>query len=146
LQTILWNPSSDINTPNHAFHEKTVLFLNKLAQIYDIYIIIHLNNDQERHQIQQLLTNAKLLLDDRKILYCSSEQGKVHVIQHIQPTIHIEGGCEQDNGERVVEQLHVERIIWVVPFGQLQQEQNNIEFTHHILHTSIAKQVGFEAL
>jgi hypothetical protein len=121
------------------------LLLNKLAQFYDIYVIIHLNTNQEHHQIQQLLTNANLLLDKRKVLYCSSEQGKIHVIQHIRPTIHVEGGCEQDNGMRVVEQLQVERIIWIVPFGQQQQDQNNIEFTDHILHTSIAKQVGFEA-
>lgn len=121
------------------------MLLNKLAQVYDIYVIIHLNTDQERLQIQQLLTNANLLLDDRKIVYCGSEQGKVHVIQHIQPTIHVEGGCEQDNGIYIVEHLEVERIIWVLPFGQQQQDQKNIEFTDHILHTSIAKQVGFEA-
>ncbi|CAO3639913.1 unnamed protein product [Mucor fragilis] len=147
--TILWNPSRDVNNPNHAFHENTVSLLNKLAQVYDIYVITHMNSNEERHQIHQLLVNANLLsplvIDECKVLWCSSEQGKLHVINHINPSIHIEGGWEDDNGRNIIENLQVERMIWIghqqkaIPMNSTKM---NVEVADQILNTSIAKQVG----
>ncbi|KAL9537433.1 hypothetical protein MBANPS3_011782 [Mucor bainieri] len=148
--TILWNPSRDVNNPNHAFHENTVSLLNKLAQVYDLYVIIHMNSNEERHQIHQLLVNANLLnplvIDECKVLWCSSEQGKIHVINHISPYVHIEGGWENDNGRNIIENLQVERMIWIGHQGgavSMSSTKANVEIADQILYTSIAKQVGF---
>ncbi|KAI8644896.1 hypothetical protein BD408DRAFT_383176 [Parasitella parasitica] len=148
--TILWNPSKDVNSPNHAFYENTVSLLIKLTQVYDIYVIIHMNSNEERHQIHQLLVNANLLnplvIDESKVLWCSSEQGKLHMVSHISPSIHVEGGWENDNGSNIIYNLQVERMIWV---GHQQKNvpsditRNNIEMADKIICTSIAKQVGF---
>ncbi|KAL9543283.1 hypothetical protein PS6_009374 [Mucor atramentarius] len=148
--TILWNPSRDVNNPNHAFHENTVSLLNKLAQLYDIYVIIHMNSNEERNQIHQLLVNANLLnplvIEECKVLWCSSEKGKLHLIKHINPSIHIEGGWENDNGREIIENLQVERMIWIghqqkaVPMNTT---KTNVEIAVQILYTSVAKQVGF---
>lgn len=133
----MWNPSSDFNTPNHAFHENTVTLLNKLTHIYDIYVIIQLNSDQERHQITQLLNNANILLDSRKILYCSTEQGKLHLIRHIQPQIHVEGGCESDDGSFIINGLNVEQKIWIKKNPPLMSDEK-LQMTDSILRTWIA--------
>ncbi|GAN04584.1 hypothetical protein MAM1_0068d04045 [Mucor ambiguus] len=147
--TILWNPSRDVNNPNHAFHENTVSLLNKLAQVYDIYVIIHMNSNEERNQIHQLLVNANLLnplvIDECKVLWCTSEQGKLHVINHINPSVHIEGGWEDDNGSNIIENLQVERMIWIGHQGRavpMNSTKINVEIADKILYTSIAKQVG----
>lgn len=145
--TVLWNPSRDVNTPNHAFHENTVLLLNKLAQVYDIYVMIQMSHELERHQIQQLLNNANLAIDSRKILYCSTEQGKLHLIKHIQPSIHVEGGGELDDGQFIIDQLknsNIEQRIWVTSSDNHTTTDSNLQCVDNILKTSIAKQVGFE--
>lgn len=149
-----------MNTPNHAFHEDAALFLAKLATQYDIYVIIHMNSTQEHYQIQQLLNNNTHrlldphLIDERKILYCHSEQGKVHLIRHISPSIHIEGGWEMGNGYPVIQELAhslVPRLVWVLPadahlhYQKEEHYNNKVEFADHILHTSLAKQAGFDA-
>ncbi|CAO3642815.1 unnamed protein product [Mucor hiemalis] len=142
--TVLWNPSRDVNTPNHAFHENTVLLLNKLAQVYDIYVMIQMSNEMERHQIQQLLNNANLVMDSRKILYCSTEQGKLHLIKHIQPSVHVEGGSELDDGQFIIDELkhsNIEQRIWIT---SNQSKDSSLQCVDNILKTSIAKQVGFE--
>jgi hypothetical protein len=106
-----------------------------------------MNSELERHQIHQLLSNASLSIDPRKILYCSTEQGKLHLIKHIQPSIHVEGGCELDNGSFIIKELLnlVEQKIWIKSGGDdNDNESNNIEIADNILKTCIAKQVGFE--
>lgn len=130
----------------HAFHENTVLLLNQLVQLYDIYVMIHITSDQERHQIHQLLNNANLLIDPRKVLYCSSEQGKLHLIKHIQPAIHVEGGWELDDGSLIMEQLaaSVEQKIWISKKNVQIDHDESIEYADNILKTCLAKQAGFE--
>ncbi|KAI9473510.1 MAG: hypothetical protein EXX96DRAFT_578298 [Benjaminiella poitrasii] len=143
--TILWNPSKDIDTPNHAFHENTVSLLVKLAQLYDIYAIAHITSDQEHEQIHHLLSNVNFS-SPSKVFYCHSEDAKLSIIQHIRPTIHVEGGWEQDNGQYILDKLEknrVERVIWITSLAHDKPSYNITESSHHILNTSIAKQVGF---
>ncbi|GAA5804512.1 hypothetical protein EDC94DRAFT_549121 [Helicostylum pulchrum] len=109
--TVLWNPSRDVNTPIHAFHENTVTLLNKLVHLYDIYVITHLNSTEERDQINRLLSKSNI--DIHKILFCSTEQGKLHIIQHLKPDIHIEGGCETTDGSFIINHLDVKQKIWI---------------------------------
>ncbi|KAI7886072.1 hypothetical protein K492DRAFT_217167 [Lichtheimia hyalospora FSU 10163] len=158
--TVLWNPSSDVDTPNHAFQEKAVTMITRLAQLYDIYTIIHINSDEERDQIYELLTKAGLLdvLDNRKILQCSTEEGKIHMIRHIEPHVHIEGGWELDDGEDIVRKLRpfVAKLVWVITrrrrssFNQARLKESdqgilgpNVELTEKLLDTSFAREVGY---
>ncbi|CEG75515.1 hypothetical protein RMATCC62417_10543 [Rhizopus microsporus] len=148
--TILWNPSRDVNIPNHAFHENTISLLTKLSQNYDIYVIIHMNTKQEQDQIDNLLYNSNLFkcVDSRKVLYCSTEQGKIHIIRHIEPSIHIEGGWELEDGNDIVKQLRNDtQVIWILPNQKRQSlysdQYNDIEISDHVLNTSVAKSVGF---
>ncbi|KAI7904780.1 uncharacterized protein BX663DRAFT_503518 [Cokeromyces recurvatus] len=140
--TVLWNPSTDMNTPNHAFYENTISLLIHLSRLYDIYLIIHVISKQEREQIQRLLINANLF-HLFKIFYCDSEQTKLNFIQNIQPIIHVEGGWEKDNGKYVVNKLEnqVKYIIWITSLSDNINNNNFIELSNHILSTSIAKQV-----
>ncbi|KAL0095297.1 hypothetical protein F4703DRAFT_1938622 [Phycomyces blakesleeanus] len=159
--TILWNPSPDVNVPNHAFHENGAILLLRLAQANEVYLIIHIHSEDERHQIQKLLENASLvgprLIDSRRILYCSTEQGKIHLIRHIEPAIHIEGGWELDDGEDIVRKVRpfVNKLIWVVTrrrrtsFNQSKLKESdegvmghNVELTDKLSDTSLAQEVG----
>ncbi|CAO3690956.1 hypothetical protein G6F70_006280 [Rhizopus microsporus] len=159
--TVLWNPSSDASM--YAFHENAVQLLSKLTHLYDIYVIIHVSSDEERRVIQSLLENAQLFtekkestLDSRKVLFCSEEEGKMHIIRHIEPSVHIEGGWERDDGEEIVKRLKpfVNRIIWVVtrrrrdsfrPENVKEEDQailgHNIEVSEKLIDTSVACEV-----
>ncbi|KAI9490812.1 hypothetical protein BDB00DRAFT_768262 [Zychaea mexicana] len=160
--TVLWNPSSDVDTPNHAFHENAAIFLNRLTQLFDVHVIIHVSSDDEKDQINQLLQNAGLLekgvLDTRKILWCSTEEGKIHMIRHIEPAVHIEGGWELDDGEDIVRKLRpfVPRLLWVITrrrrssFNQARLKESdqgimgaNVELADKLLETSVASEIGF---
>ncbi|KAI8990093.1 hypothetical protein BDB01DRAFT_903759 [Pilobolus umbonatus] len=156
--TVLWNPSRDVNTPNHAFHENSVFLLNKLSENYDIHIIVHMNTPQERAQIYALLDNANLLLSDPKLAvldeervhYCSSEDEKTQLIEAINPSIHIEGGWELENGKNTIQTLlqkkSVETVIWIIPNNSPDRttfNENiglNLELVEHIFSSSVAKQ------
>lgn len=97
-----------------------------------------MNSDKERHQISQLLNNnPNLLLDSRKILHCSSEQGKLHLIRHLQPHIHVEGGSESDDGSFLINQLDVEQKIWIKKNTPLMGDEH-FQLADSILKTWIA--------
>lgn len=109
--------------------------------------MVQMSHELERHQIQQLLNNANLAIDSRKILYCSTEQGKLHLIKHIQPSIHVEGGGELDDGQFIIDQLkssNIEQRIWITSSDNHTTTDSNLQCVDNILKTSIAKQVGFE--
>ncbi|KAG1452256.1 hypothetical protein G6F46_006368 [Rhizopus delemar] len=147
--TVLWNPSRDIQLPNHAFQENAIRLLIELSTAYDMYVMIHMNTDQDRNQIDQLMTSAHLFdtIDRRKVLYCSSEEGKVQLIHQIDPVVHVEGGWELDDGKKMMERLSVDRVIWILANQKkrvyYEQCYEKIEISDHILNTSIAKSVGF---
>lgn len=109
-----------------------------------------MNTKQEQDQIDNLLYNSNLFkcVDSRKVLYCSTEQGKIHVIRHIEPSIHIEGGWELEDGNDIVKQLRNDtQVIWILPNQKRQSlysdQYNDIEISDHVLNTSVAKSVGF---
>lgn len=136
-----------------------MLLLNRLSQLYDVYVIIHINSEEEKAQIHQLLKNANILnqsnqgsIDERKVLYCSSEEGKAHIIKHLEPSIHIEGGWEKDDGHILVQSLYeapsVQHIVWVVsnqirPFHEGSVDGSIIELADKMINSTLAKQVGF---
>ena len=82
---MLWNPSSDPDSPNHAFIENIVPFLHQLSKIYVIHLICPVSSEQEKQQILGHLRNSKLfsskVIDERRVLFCESDQGKIHIIR-----------------------------------------------------------------
>ncbi|ORZ25580.1 hypothetical protein BCR42DRAFT_431232 [Absidia repens] len=129
--TILWNPSQDITVTNHAFVESAILLLSRLCKKYEVYLIIHTNNDDEHNQIQHLLapiigslsialssssTKTTPLLNKSRIIYCQDEMTKIQIVQSsLCPAIHVEGGCELTDGGNIIRGLQssVDKIVWV---------------------------------
>ncbi|CAG8496999.1 hypothetical protein C2G38_2120406 [Gigaspora rosea] len=115
--TLLWNPSSDPDNPNHAFFENIIPFLNQLAQLYVIYLVCPVSSTQEKEQILTLLRNAQQfnnnVIDERRVLFCETEEGKIHIIRHLETNVHVEGGT---NGEECVEMVRgfVGNVIWLL--------------------------------
>ncbi|CAB4433399.1 unnamed protein product [Rhizophagus irregularis] len=85
--TLLLNPSSDLDSPNHAFIENIVPFLHQLSKIYVIHLICPVSSEQEKQQILGRLRNSKLfsskVIDERRVLFCESDQGKIHIIRKL---------------------------------------------------------------
>lgn len=142
----------------YAFQENSIQILTRLSCLYDIYVIVHVNSDEEKHNIQTLLasssTDGLFLdgLDNRKIIFCSEEEGKVHIIRHIEPSIHVEGGWEKDDGEDIIKKLKpfVSKLIWIItkrrrdsvgPENSIHDLAKNIELSDLLMNTSIAQQV-----
>ncbi|KAJ3183722.1 hypothetical protein HDU85_002151 [Gaertneriomyces sp. JEL0708] len=111
---VLWNPSPDPQNPNHAFRESALPFMHSLVSsgLYEVYLIAVVNSDLEERQIQRLLHSSGLYasgLDPRRVLFCSTEEGKGHIVRHIEPRIHVE------SNDTVIRKLspHVDKIIRV---------------------------------
>ncbi|CAB4388298.1 unnamed protein product [Rhizophagus irregularis] len=83
--TLLLNPSSDPDSPNHAFIENIVPFLHQLSKIYVIHLICPVSSEQDKQQILGRLRNSKLfsskVIVERRVLFCESDQGKIHIIR-----------------------------------------------------------------
>ncbi|CAO3624714.1 unnamed protein product [Cunninghamella blakesleeana] len=159
--TILWNPSQDVNSPNHAFHENAIQLLTQLCQRYEVYLLVHINHQEEKEQIDYLLkpTIQNQIIESSQIIYCQSEQEKYDLIQQqLVPSIHIEGGWELDDGEDMIRQLRssIQQVVWVITrrrrtsFNQDNIKQkdkdilaNNVELTDSILDTSLAREMGY---
>jgi hypothetical protein len=161
MQTVLWNPSPDVDTPIYAFQENSIQLLTRLSYLYDIYVIVHVNSPEEQEGIQELLANATgglftYLIDPRKIIYCSEEEGKIHIIRHIEPFVHIEGGWEMDDGEDIVKKLKpfVTKIIWVMTRRRIDSFRPanvkeadralvgaNVELSESLIDNSVAREV-----
>ncbi|KAI7897325.1 uncharacterized protein EV154DRAFT_489696 [Mucor mucedo] len=147
--TVLWNPSPDVNTPMYAFQENSIQILTRLSCLYDIYVIVHVNSEEEKGDIQRLLENASSTdglfvdgVDNRKIIFCSEEEGKIHIIRHIEPHMHVEGGWEKDDGEDIIQKLKpfVSKLIWIQKRKDAPSHPN-VELADLLMHTSIAQQV-----
>ncbi|KAI8370633.1 uncharacterized protein BYT42DRAFT_647857 [Radiomyces spectabilis] len=156
--TILWNPSVDLATPNHAFRENTTALLSQIHQSYDLYMIIQINSETEQDQIQQLLEKAKLYdVRTTQVIYCSTAEDKLAMIRRIHPHIHIEGGSEFDDGADVVRTLtpDVPNIIWTTSrlrrdstgsnLNITETSDTNVEMIPCILTSSVARHIGFDA-
>ncbi|KAJ3149545.1 hypothetical protein HDU89_003596 [Geranomyces variabilis] len=113
---IVWNPSPDPATPNHAFRESALPYLQSLVKSQNPRIQIHLitvvSSDEEEAQIRELLKASGLYadgLDERRVLFCGTEEGKAHLVRHIEPAVHV------DQDDEVIERLapYVKRLVRV---------------------------------
>ncbi|KAJ3036930.1 hypothetical protein HK097_003671 [Rhizophlyctis rosea] len=98
---ILWNPSPDPQTPNHAFIESTLPFLFSLVSSphYQVHLIMVVSSDKEQQHIERILHSSKLYsngLDKGRVLFCETEEGKAHIVRSISSVIHV------DNNDEVV--------------------------------------------
>lgn len=133
----------------YAFQENSIQILTRLSCLYDIYVLVHVNSDDEKQAIQRLLENASSTdglfvdgVDNRKIIFCSEEEGKIHIIRHIEPYIHVEGGGEKDDGEDIIQKLKpfVSKLIWIHK-TKANSHLPTVEIADLLMHTSIAQQV-----
>ncbi|ORX54613.1 hypothetical protein DM01DRAFT_1335749 [Hesseltinella vesiculosa] len=140
--TVLWNPSTDLDNGLYAFKPEALGFLKALVQHHEVYLVIQVNNNEEQQQIQHLLQQNHLQgFDERKILFCQKEQGKIHLVRHLEAQIHIEGGWEQDDGEEIVRQLKpfVPKIIWVQKHQRQVALGASVESVQNVTDTSFSK-------
>nr|CAG8563467.1 3322_t:CDS:2 [Entrophospora candida]CAG8573868.1 1693_t:CDS:2 [Entrophospora candida] len=84
---------------------------------YDVYLVCPISNEQEKHQIISLLSNENLfstkVIDKRKVIFCETEEGKVHIIRHIKASVHIESGLNNEDVVGLVRSF-VDNVIWVL--------------------------------
>ncbi|CAG8517929.1 761_t:CDS:2 [Ambispora leptoticha] len=112
--TLVWNPSNDPDSPNYAFVENILPLLQVLTKSYDIHLVAPVKNEPEKEQILSLFRNADLFspigIDERKVLFCETEEGKIHIVRHLESSVHIEGGSAE-----TVDLVRgfVERIVWI---------------------------------
>lgn len=140
--------------------------LSRLCQRYEVYLLIHTNNEDDHEQIQRLLTpiigsptTGTFLLDPSRVIYCQDEISKVHLVQNVlRPAIHVEGGWELDDGEDIIRGLNssVNKLVWVITrrrrtsFNKENMKPadhdlllDTVELTDSLLDTSLAREVGF---
>jgi hypothetical protein len=118
-----------------------------------------MNSPQEKDQIDEMLTNSGIFryIDRRKLLYCETEEGKIHMIRHLEPAVHIEGGWEQDDGEDIVRKIRtfVGKVVWVITrrrrssFGKDSVKEGdegiigpNVEITEKLIESTVAREAG----
>ncbi|CAJ0642134.1 11447_t:CDS:2 [Entrophospora sp. SA101] len=109
--------TSDTNTSVYVFLENAVSFLQLICKRYDVYLVCPISNEQEKHQIISLLSNENLfstkVIDKRKVIFCETEEGKVHIIRHIKASVHIESGLNNEDVVGLVRSF-VDNVIWVL--------------------------------
>ncbi|KAJ3196928.1 hypothetical protein HDU82_001606 [Entophlyctis luteolus] len=135
---VMWNPSPSPSSPNYAFTSQSLRFLNTLLHLssstlpypstspppptvgrspppnrINIHLICTVSSDAQKQQILDLLSSsglfAKNALDRRRVLFCETVLGRVHVVKQLGCLVH----CDDDDA--VLTQLlpHVKRLIRV---------------------------------
>ncbi|EGF81639.1 expressed protein [Batrachochytrium dendrobatidis JAM81] len=113
---LFWNPSPDACAPNFAFKESMLPVMIELLKTrkYEITLITLVKSDAEEEQVRQLLLDerhelVKSGLDSRRVLFCSSLQGVVHMVKHIGPDVHVDSRslCLRDLSAWVPRLVHV---------------------------------------
>jgi hypothetical protein len=97
-QALLWNPSLDLQSPNFAFKESAIQFLKRLLKDgWKLYLVSIVKSDEQQESIKGLLQDSnlqKLGLQEHRVLYCSTSEGMVSIVRHIQPSIHLDTNIE----------------------------------------------------
>ncbi|KAG9302140.1 hypothetical protein G9A89_020574 [Geosiphon pyriformis] len=112
--TLIWNSSNDPDSPNYAFIENIIPLLEILTRNYTIYLVSSIKTEKEKDQILSLFRDANFFIpntiDERKVLFCEKDEGKVHIIRHLEASVHVEG-----DGSDVIDLVRgfVERVVWV---------------------------------
>ncbi|KAI9003881.1 hypothetical protein DFJ74DRAFT_647119 [Hyaloraphidium curvatum] len=161
---ILWNASPDPESPNLGFLPQAAPFLHALlrSNAYDLHLITESASAAERDAVLELLRSAGLEasgLDFRKVLFCSSAEGRAHMVRHLEPHVHVEPAGRSEPEAVAGLWKHVPRVIRVVkarhPGGrrastasigdesEVVPEGPNVEIAGSVMGSSLAKEVGF---
>ncbi|KAJ1653358.1 hypothetical protein IWQ61_006500 [Dispira simplex] len=111
--TLIWNPSQDPQCPNYAFKLNAIPLLHIMSEYFDVYCIAQIRSTAEQADIRQLLDpgrrsqptthapsvsadndNAPETMDPRKLLFCQTTKGKVHIVRHLQPLVHVDADLD----------------------------------------------------
>ncbi|KAJ3075190.1 hypothetical protein HDU98_008916 [Podochytrium sp. JEL0797] len=112
---IMWNPSTDPALPTFAFHPESLRFLTQLLQSPlrpTVTLIATVSSKEQENQIMHLFDTNGLFskgLDERRVLFCDTIQGRVHLVKHLNALVHVD-----DNDQVLVNLIpHVKRLIRV---------------------------------
>ncbi|KAJ3281902.1 hypothetical protein HDU79_010395 [Rhizoclosmatium sp. JEL0117] len=112
---IVWNPSPCPNDPTFAFQPDALRFLTSLLQSPQrpvVHLISTVINPTQTELILDLLRSNGLFskgLDQRRVLFCDTVQGRVHLVKHLGSVVHV------DDDDQVLIDLvpHVKKLIRV---------------------------------
>eukprot|EP00126_Sphaerothecum_destruens_P006251 Sdes_comp19282_c0_seq4m10316 len=72
----------------------TLAMLRKMCDSFDVFLVVQIKQMEEQCVWLKCLSAAGFFnqcLDERKVVFCTSSEGKSHIVRHIEPQIHIDG-------------------------------------------------------
>ncbi|KAI8977127.1 hypothetical protein BDF20DRAFT_913498 [Mycotypha africana] len=156
--TLLWNPSSDINAPNYAFKENAINLIQKLSTSHHLYLLMHYNSTEEYAQIQHIFDNNATIncaVQKDNILFCASVADKLNFLDRIRPDIYVEGDTGHKDGSETIwillQENHIDvvpKVIWIDgsfaarPLNFMDQatklQNDRLEYAESVFQSSIA--------
>ncbi|KXS21991.1 hypothetical protein M427DRAFT_151215 [Gonapodya prolifera JEL478] len=88
---ITWNVHGGKIEPLQANMTELVTLLS--SDEYNIFLIAEVNSDEEEAITRQYVLNSDLVtagFDGRQLVFCNSEEGRFHVVRHINPAVHVD--------------------------------------------------------
>lgn len=77
-----------------------VSVLKKFAGLFELYVVVRVDNDEAEDRISASFRNAEVTgFDIRKLVFCDTVDGRVSIVRQIEPHLHI------DEAESVVTKL-----------------------------------------
>lgn len=66
--------------------------LKRLTTLFEVYIIVQVEDDKGEENVRQALQPfiASNALDERKVVFCETEIGKVSVVREIESELHVD--------------------------------------------------------
>lgn len=149
-----------------SFLPQAISFLERLLEFnaYDVLLITELSSAAEKGQVVDLFSSSSLaasgLFDIRKLLFCTTVDGRVHMVRHLEPVVHVEGPLVKLPKDSPMERLwqFIPRMIRVGrPETALKKtavdswdskpdvpvEGGNVETVDSLMNSSLAKEIGF---
>lgn len=69
-------------------------YLKRFAKVADLYFIVWVESDGGEGEVRDALREAGVFgagLDERKVVFCETEGGRVSVVRQLEPQLHIDG-------------------------------------------------------
>jgi hypothetical protein len=80
-----------------AVKKSAVPYLKRLAKMCDLYVITRVPNDETERAVTDALRDSGIFsagLDERKALFCETEDGRISMVRQLEPHLHIDGDPE----------------------------------------------------
>uniref|UniRef100_A0A6B2LPJ0 Uncharacterized protein n=1 Tax=Arcella intermedia TaxID=1963864 RepID=A0A6B2LPJ0_9EUKA len=72
---------------------RSIQLVSELVSYSDVYLICQVDTDEEENLFRELIRSTELVnlgFDERKILFCSSPEGRKHMVRQLSPDLHID--------------------------------------------------------